>query len=555
MIRRNDWGALDAAPLGRWTPTKTVSVVIPAYGSQAKLDLALAALAAQSYPAELTEVVVVDDGSDVPLAAREPAPAGVKVVRNPEGRWGIAAAVATGVQASTGSVVLRLDSDVLASRHHVEAHMRWHHQIDYAVVIGKLAFAEIEAEELSPETVRDAIETGKGWGLFEGLDVDREWTSKVIRNRDELRRGDIQTFKVANGASVSFSRRLYEAAGGVAPDLLLGEDTELSYRFSQQGAAYIADKAAEAWHIGESQMRAAKERGMRYRQPFFAGRVPLLHHHRKPQGVQWRVPMVEVVVDSRGRSFEAVAATVGSVLAGDRTDVAVNVVGDWPAPAAGRYRPLDDPDQDARLAMELFAADQRVAFTDAVAPTAAPVPYRLTLAAGVTLRHDAIEAALDIADKQQAGRVNFSRSGQDEPVAVRLDRTAAIGRARWETGLEDCSDEAVDKVWGLWWADGDELFGLADGTAVPWFRPSRIQRELERLRAAEEEQRKLAEKWKKSASDARASAAKWEQSARDWERSAAKWRREAEKAGPGERRGPRRIAAGVKRRLKRLLGR
>lgn len=528
----------------------TVSIVVPAYGSQEKLDLALASIAAQSYPEHLTEVIVVDDGSDPPLRPREPYPDALKIIATSEDRWGIAAAIDTGITASTGSVILRLDSDIIACHHHVEAHMRWHHQIDYAVVIGKLSFADIEADGMSAKSVRDAIAANDGWSLFEGLDLNRDWVSNVIRNRDELRKGDIQSFKVANGASVSFSRRLYDAAGGVATDLLLGEDTELSYRLSQQGAVYIPDKAAEAWHIGQSQMRTTKELGMRYRQPFFAGRVPLLHHHRKLHGVNWRVPMVEVVVDTRDHPFEAVAATVGSVLGGDKTDVSVKLLGTWPPADTERYRPLEDPAQDARLAMEAFGADQRVEFTSSVEPTAAPVPYRLSLPAGVTLRHDALESALDMADKQQAGRVNFSLSGQDEPVAVRLDRTAAVARARWETDATDCSDELVERIWGLWWADGDELFGIADGASVPWFRPSGVQRELERLRNAQEEQRKLVAKWKKTASEAQASAARWEEAARDWERAAAKRR----KAGKPNRI-LRRTASGLKRRLKRALRR
>ncbi|MDA1362540.1 glycosyltransferase [Glycomyces luteolus] len=554
MIRRNDWGVLDATPLGNWTPVKSVSIVIPAFGSQEKLDLALAALAAQSYPEDLTEVVVVDDGSEPPLEARKPFPANLRVVSPEDGRWGIAAAVDAGIAASTGEVVLRLDSDVIASRHHVEAHMRWHHQVDYAVVIGKLSFAEIEPSRLAPDEVRDAVADNAGWRLFEGLDIDRGWHSKVILNRSELRKGDPQSFKVANGASVSFSRELYEAAGGVATDLLLGEDTELSYRLAQQGAVYIPDRAAEAWHIGESQMRTEKDRGMRYRQPFFAGRVPLLRHHRKIRGVAWRVPLVEVVIDGRGRTYEAVAATAGSVLSGDQTDVAVKLVGDWPAAAEGRYRPLEDTSQDARLIMEAFGNDQRVSFVDSVDATAAPTPFRLSLAAGITLRHDALESLLDTADLRNVGRVNCTLSGQDEPVAVRLDRTAAVARVLRTTGGPEIGDEAVEQAWGVWWADGDDWFAVADGTSVPWLRASGTQRELERLQESEAELRKQVERLKKSASDARASASRWEKSAREWEKSAAAWSRGSRPKAKRPR-GLRRIARGVKRRLKQALGR
>ena len=73
--------------LGRWRPELTVSVVIPAYQCQASLDLTLAALAGQTYPAELLEVVVVDDDSD-PTLELPPSAAGTVPDRPPTVRLG-----------------------------------------------------------------------------------------------------------------------------------------------------------------------------------------------------------------------------------------------------------------------------------------------------------------------------------------------------------------------------------------------------------------------------------------------------------------------------------
>ena len=65
-VFRNRWR--DAARMlpPTWEPHRTVSVVIPAYNAEKTLDLTLASLAAQDYPDELLEVIVVDDGSAVP---------------------------------------------------------------------------------------------------------------------------------------------------------------------------------------------------------------------------------------------------------------------------------------------------------------------------------------------------------------------------------------------------------------------------------------------------------------------------------------------------------
>ena len=79
-IRHNDYSPLTPPPLGDWVPRLTASVVIPARGAQHRLDLTLAALAAQTYPASLTEVIVVDDGSSPPLRLPEIRPENTRII-------------------------------------------------------------------------------------------------------------------------------------------------------------------------------------------------------------------------------------------------------------------------------------------------------------------------------------------------------------------------------------------------------------------------------------------------------------------------------------------
>ncbi|WP_035698365.1 glycosyltransferase, partial [Glycomyces tenuis] len=123
VVRRNDYAPL-APPSGEWAPRLSVSVVVPAQGKQERLDVVLAALAAQSYPAGLLEVVVVDDGSEPPLRLPELRPANAKIVPPLPGGRASAHATNSGVARSDGDIVLRLDSDMLAFGDHVESQMR-----------------------------------------------------------------------------------------------------------------------------------------------------------------------------------------------------------------------------------------------------------------------------------------------------------------------------------------------------------------------------------------------------------------------------------------------
>ena len=68
----------------------SVAVVISCRGGQDKLDLTLASLAVQSYPAKLVNVYIVDDGSEPPLKLPKIRPAKVKLInyKNDPKKWG-----------------------------------------------------------------------------------------------------------------------------------------------------------------------------------------------------------------------------------------------------------------------------------------------------------------------------------------------------------------------------------------------------------------------------------------------------------------------------------
>ncbi len=113
-VRDNDWSVLDVPEIGAWDPRLTVTVVVPAH-DPVHLDLVLAGLAAQTYPAHLTEIVVVDDGSSPPVTLPEVRPENTRLVSTRDG-WGRAAACHTGVEVSDGAVIHWLDSDMVPRR-------------------------------------------------------------------------------------------------------------------------------------------------------------------------------------------------------------------------------------------------------------------------------------------------------------------------------------------------------------------------------------------------------------------------------------------------------
>ncbi|NUQ86982.1 MAG: glycosyltransferase family 2 protein [Glycomyces artemisiae] len=444
-IVRNDYRALHPPQGETWKPSLAVSVVIPAYGAQEKLDLTLAALAAQTYPAELTEVVVVDDNSSPPLRLPELRPEHTRLVTTTPDSWGSAHGVNTGVAHADGQVVLRLDSDMVAYRDHVEQQMRWHHTADYLAVLGHKRFTAWEPGRLTPEQVHEKVLVGEGEALFAIEDSTSHWIETVIADTDGLTAHHPTNYRVFIGATGSLHRDFFKTVGGLDTDLRLGSDTEFAYRLAQAGAVFVPETRSSAWHLGMPQMLERGDEGRQQRVPYIAQRVPLHGWRRTAAPRAWRVPLVDMVVDIADATAAEVDAAVAPVLGGPDGDVRITLVtGQGPAPQ-DRASILAGDGAQLRLIEELYDAEARVRITQQ-APEADPaVPYRLLLSKPVPMRAKGLGRMLHLMERVDAGLVLAELPGGPP---ARLERTAAFARARHITGGTGL-DQVVAGIWGV----------------------------------------------------------------------------------------------------------
>ncbi|MFE1391990.1 glycosyltransferase [Nocardiopsis alba] len=483
-VRRNDHAVLSPPPLGGWEPSLSVSVVVPAHGGSEKLALVLASLAAQSYPAHLMEVVVVDDGSPEPLVLPRVRPENTRLVVSAEGGWGSAHAVNTGVGVSSGQVVLRLDADMLVYREHVESQMRWHHLIDYGVALGHKLFVDFDPAAMTPEYVRDEVAAGRADRLFDRESADPHWVERLIGQHDRLRTAGRLSYKVFIGATGSLHRSLFDAAGGMAPELVLGGDTEFAYRVAQQGAVFVPDLDTSSWHLGRSQMQTRRDAGTRYRSPYVSNRVPDFHLRRKRPDRQWEVPLVDVVVDTAERTLEEVDTTVSALLDGSTPDLRLWLLGPWSWLNDERRRPLDDELLDPRLVHETFRGDPRVRFVEEPPETDPRVPFRLFLGGGPALGPTAVADLVKEIDKEGAGLLcaplpGATRAGDG---LLRLERGSAYARARHlEPEAEGADlDRVVEETHGTHWIPGERFLAADEGEESPTVRPEVLQQRLDK---------------------------------------------------------------------------
>lgn len=486
-VKHNDYSTLPVPKIGEWEPRLSASVVIPAYGAQEKLDLTLAALAGQTYPSHLLEVVVVDDGSTPPLRLPEIVPERVRLVRAPGPRWGRAHACKTGAELAEGDVVHWLDSDMVTFADHVEAQLRWHHLADYLVVLGYKRFVDYQGGEVSPREVFDAVTGGAAEKLFDIEQSQRhEWVENVIDKTNGLRTHGARSFGVHVGATASVRAELLRASGGMDDSLVLGEDTDLGFRLAQQGAVFIPDPEARSWHLGASTVMRRREQVNRHNEAYLAHRLPTRRLFRRWPGRQWLVPYIDVVVDATGRPYEEVRATVAAALASIVPDVRVTVVGPWSKLTDGRRAPLDDPLLDLRLVRDWLAHETRVRLVETLPETSAPAPFRFTCPPGWMPAVDGLQILIELAANKDQGLIQLAVPEGSDVAVGRFERTAAVARALAVRADGEKPDDLIDEMFGSLWIDGTEsVLVPVEDEPLPYLGPEGLKwkREAERMEA------------------------------------------------------------------------
>ncbi|WP_152192649.1 glycosyltransferase [Georgenia satyanarayanai] len=380
-VTGQQWGDLPVPALGELEPTLRVCVVIPARDCQEDLDRTLAALGRQTYPAELTEVVVVDDASPLPLTVHGLAPAGTRVLRVEEAQeHGSGRARERGARSTDADVIVFLDADMVVSAAHLESHARWHHVTPHAVVLGRKWFVDFDG--ITPDDVARAVSGDALGELLEGRERKRHgWQEAFVKERRYLTQDVADSFVAVVGADVSVRRDLYLRTGGFAPLGLRGiVDTEFGYRALTSGGVIIPDWKTTAYHQGARNFVSRGDEIKRERTGLAANLLPIPLFRPQNTGRQWTVPGVHVVVETDGAAPEDVQVTTDSLLASGHTDLTVTLPGSATLP---------------RWLHDYFAADARVSFTEAAPGSGYPSPVTARVTAGLVLDRETVGRALE----------------------------------------------------------------------------------------------------------------------------------------------------------------
>lgn len=225
----------------------TVSVVIPYYREQRRLDLVLAGLGAQTYPRDRLEIVVADDGSPEAPRVDVAGETTVSVVRQPDHGFRAAAARNLGARAASGAVLCFLDGDTVPAPDYVSMLTRLPALLPDALVTGRRRHADLS------DMVVDGV---RRW--FSGQDgappelPEPGWLAELNRTSANLLHVDRHSYRAVISAVLGCSAELFAELGGFDETFTAygGEDWEFGFRALNAGAVLAHEPGAVAWHDG-----------------------------------------------------------------------------------------------------------------------------------------------------------------------------------------------------------------------------------------------------------------------------------------------------------------
>lgn len=450
-VSHNDWPSLKPRAIGSFPANPvSVSVIIPAQNGQDALDLCLASLAKQNYPADLLEVLVADDRSDPPLQLPGIRPKHTRII--PVKGVGYASGMARDVAArqATGDVLLFIDADIVIDAGHVDAHARWHEVVDYALVLGVRQFVDVSG--ISPTDVTTAVDAGSIRSLTAGrVTHDHDWINRILDKTAELTSDRDDLWRPVVGASVSVRREFYERVGGFAHHPIRGiVDTEFGYRCFTAGAVIVPDRDAYSLHQGPRNIANNREAVIRRRDALAINLIPDQRYRDHHPGRAWSVPTLHVLVTPQDTTtFESLRDTIDDLIASDFDDVTV----------AYDPEPLGS---DAELAADYWRSDARVDATTDLSRTGFPSPFTAVVPAGARLDPTTVGRVLAELRPTRLGLLTLYVEGLSRPVEVW--RTRALERSRLTAGDESIR-AVVRRLFGESALPGAE-FGIAAAESV-----------------------------------------------------------------------------------------
>lgn len=140
---------------------KTVTIVIPFYKGLNILRKTFVSLSVQTYPKDLYELIVVEDGSpkDTKSLINDiKAQISIRRIRQSRQGYRIASARNLGIRNASGEIIVLIDFDVVCPPTFIESHLKWFHISNKIATFGIRKFVDlnnVSPDEISLLSIKD----------------------------------------------------------------------------------------------------------------------------------------------------------------------------------------------------------------------------------------------------------------------------------------------------------------------------------------------------------------------------------------------------------------
>jgi len=296
--------------------TLPVSVVIPVFNRLRELDFVLAGLTHQTYPKNLIEVVIADDGSEedlAPIIKKYHEHFKILYCRQEDLGYRLAEARNLGIRTATHDSIIILDSDAIPTETLVEQYMRRFHVYHNAAMFGLRHYVSVENISVS-DFLRDSSLVSTAQRVRSENTVatstspsgqhSADWRDPHIRGTNGLKDEGLP-YRFLVGANCAFSRELFVKVGGYSADFRAWgfEDQEFGYRLYREGAYFIFLPDAYVFHQEPINGKNDTDRklGQAITKDIFVQKCPFIYRKRSKKNPPFEIPLVSIYVPLHNR--------------------------------------------------------------------------------------------------------------------------------------------------------------------------------------------------------------------------------------------------------------
>jgi glycosyltransferase involved in cell wall biosynthesis len=230
--------------------TEKISIVVPVYNRAERLSRCLAGICKQTYPIELMEVIVADDGSSddvLDVVAKYSKIINIRYVKQRDEGYRLSAVRNLGIRMSLHRNISIIDCDLIPLPGFIESFMKYLHHFDNVVLLGHQKFVDptgISDDDILHDVgildkMQEILSENETMDS-KGLSVTKDWRYKLYEETNYLK-DDQFPYRAFSSGHVAYRKAAIESAGFYDESFKVwgSEDNETGYRLFQKGFYFI----------------------------------------------------------------------------------------------------------------------------------------------------------------------------------------------------------------------------------------------------------------------------------------------------------------------------